>query len=394
MSEAMDKLEIRAASDNDRDQDGMSVKVITDIGTLKEHVRDWEELAAAAIEPNPFYEPWMLMPAIESFGAGKDLRFALVFSGDSERPVLCGLFPLERKRSYKGLPVATLKLWQHLYCFSCVPLVRADRARECLATFLNWIESAEISSLMEFTGIAGEGSFYELLIEGIRARQRTTYIDGRYERGLLRRAADAEQYLQSTVSATRRKKLRRQQRQLSETGTLEYPALAPDGNIDRWIEEFLQLEASGWKGKEKSAMNCQDADRRFFEAIARSAFEKGRLSMLAIHLDGQVIASQCNFLAGSGAFAFKVAFDERYARFSPGVLLEIEHIRRLHGSSSVDWMDSCCGRPDTYFDALCNGRKIMLTVVVATKRMPGGIVISVLPVLRWINRLILNRVSR
>jgi CelD/BcsL family acetyltransferase involved in cellulose biosynthesis len=275
-----------------------------------------------------------------------------------------------------------------------VPLVRADQARECLTAFFNWLESAESSSLMEFTGIAGEGSFYELLIEEIRARRRATCLDGHYKRGLLRRATDADQYLQSTISAVRRKKLRRQQRRLSETGTLEYPALAREGNVDRWIEEFLRLEASGWKGKEKSAMNCRDADHKFFEAIAKSAFEKGRLSMIAIHLDGQPIASQCNFLAGSGAFAFKTAFDERYARFSPGVLLEVEHIRRLHDDSSFEWMDSCCGRPDTYFDSLCNDRKTVLTVVVATKRAPGALVISMLPLLRWINRRIQKRSAR
>ena len=29
----------------------------------------WEALARAALEPNPFYEHWMLRPAIAAFGA-------------------------------------------------------------------------------------------------------------------------------------------------------------------------------------------------------------------------------------------------------------------------------------------------------------------------------------
>ena len=44
----------------------------------------------------------------------------------------------------------------------------------------------------------------------------------------------------------------------------------------------------------------------------------------------RAIAMKCNLRAGDGAVAFKIAYDEAYARFSPGVLLEIEQIERLH----------------------------------------------------------------
>ena len=54
--------------------------------------------------------------------------------------------------------------------------------------------------------------------------------------------------------------------------------------------------------------------------------------MLALRLDGAPIAMKFNVEAGDGAFALKVAFDEAYARFSPGVALEIESIR---GSRSI-----------------------------------------------------------
>ena len=41
-----------------------------------------EKLCAAALEPNVFYEPWMLLPALKAFGAGHDFHFALIVSGD------------------------------------------------------------------------------------------------------------------------------------------------------------------------------------------------------------------------------------------------------------------------------------------------------------------------
>src|SRR5262245_66493093 len=58
----------------------MSVVVINDLTALEEYVSAWEDLAANAIEPNAFYEPWMMMRAIRAFGAGRRLQFALLLA--------------------------------------------------------------------------------------------------------------------------------------------------------------------------------------------------------------------------------------------------------------------------------------------------------------------------
>ena len=42
------------------------------------------------------------------------------------------------------------------------------------------------------------------------------------------------------------------------------------------------------------------------------------------------VAMKCNFLSGAGSFAFKIAFDEAFARFSPGVQLEIDNVQAFH----------------------------------------------------------------
>src|SRR5262245_30080387 len=105
----------------------MSVIVIDDLTALEKYVPAWEELAAAAIEPNAFYEPWMTLPAVRAFKAGHRLRFALVMAHQPSRsfvaPLLCGVFPLEQQNHYQGLsrnlPFKTLRLWKHKYCYLC-----------------------------------------------------------------------------------------------------------------------------------------------------------------------------------------------------------------------------------------------------------------------------------
>src|SRR5678816_27686 len=114
------------------------VTVLDHPATLAGHMAAWNDLAAAALEPNVFYEPWMLLPAIDSFGRGKALRYVLVYADQGDAPpLLCGLFPLERVARYNGLPFSHVRLWQHKHCFLGTPLVRASHARASLNAFLD-----------------------------------------------------------------------------------------------------------------------------------------------------------------------------------------------------------------------------------------------------------------
>ena len=108
--------------------------------------------------------------------------------------------------------------------------------------------------------------------------------------------------------------------------------------------------------------------------------------MLALHVDGRPIAHKLNFLSGPGSFAFKIAFDEEYARYSPGVLLEWENIRRLHAQSKVKWMDSCADPSHPMFDRLLADRRTIQDVVIGAGRPLGDWVVAATPLLRLLNR--------
>ena len=63
--------------------------------------------------------------------------------------------------------------------------------------------------------------------------------------------------------------------------------------------------------------------------------------------DDESIAQRIAFTAAPGAFSFKTAYAEEFAKRCPGVLLEVENIRRVHALPQIRWMDSCtrhCGR--------------------------------------------------
>ena len=378
----------------------MSVVVIDDLTALEKYVPAWDNLAAAALEPNVFYESWMLMPAIRAFGAGQRVRFALILAPDPARapgpPILAGLFPLEQQSRYQGLsqklPFKTLSLWKHRYCYLCTPLIRAGYGREVIAAFFDWLDAGSHGcSLMEFGFVAGDGLFYNLLIDYFDRHAKLSYVTSCFMRALFRPASDAEAYMRAALHGTRRHELRRHERRLSEAGRLEYLSLEPGDDVAAWTEEFLQTEAISWKGKGGRALAQDDADREYFVEVAKEAFRRGQLMMLAMRLDDRPIAHKCNFLSGPGSFAFKIAFDEKYARHSPGVLLELENIRSLHTQSKIRWMDSCADPSHPMLDRLWPDRRTIQDVVVGAGRPLGDWVVATAPLLRLLNRKLLRR---
>jgi hypothetical protein len=391
----------------------MSVVVVNDLTVLEGHIAAWEDLAGAAIEPNVFYEPWMLMPALAAYGAEKRSLFALVQMPDPARPLgaplLCGFFPLEIRDSCevisRKLPLKTLSLWRKPeMIYLCAPLLREGYAREALAAFFDWLNAGSHGcSLMEFGFVTGEGPFHHLLVDYLHGHVKFTYLAESFTRALFRPATDAEAYIPAALSRFRRKEYKRQERRLAETGRLEYAALEPyvEGAgldaLDTWIEEFLEFEANTWKGKGGRALVCSETDRQYFVRVAREAFRRGKLMMLALRFNGRPIAYKVNFLSGVGSFAFKIAFDEEYARHSPGVLLELENIRLLHERSQasqinpIKWMDSCADPDRFMINQLWTDRRAIQTMVVSTGKPRGDLALAAIPLLKWGNRQIFRR---
>lgn len=366
----------------------LSVTVLDHPATLAGHMAAWNDLAAAALEPNVFYEPWMLLPAIDSFGRGKELRYVLVYADQQEAPpLLCGLFPLERVARYKGLPFSHVTLWQHKHCFLGTPLVRAAHARACLKAFLDWLEAASDGApAIRWGVVAADGPFWRALAEALGESGRRSFVPYRFERAVMRPRVGGDAFLVEALSRKGAKELQRLERRLAEEGKLEYAELEDAAEAEQWIAAFIELEARGWKGRNASALGSSQAGRLFFARAARAAARRGRLMMLGLRLAGRWIALKCNFLSGEGSFAFKIAYDEDYARFSPGTLLELENIRRFHARPELRWMDSCA-EPDHFMvNRLWPDRRALAHLVTTTGRPAGELMISSLPLLHWMSR--------
>lgn len=372
-----------------------TVFVFEQVSELAQFLPQWEDLTANAADTNVFYESWMLLPALRSYHSDRDFRFALIFGPNPEVPsgtaILYGLFPFERRRKYRGIPCAVLKLTKHRYMELCTPLVRRALVAECVTALLDWMESDACDTpLLEFRFLGGEQRVTQEIHAQVYQRRIPSYQTECSARALFRPAADKESFLNFALSGKRRKEFRRLEKRLSESGHLEYKILLRSEDPAPWVESFLRLEAKGWKGEEGSAMALRDDRRGYFQQIATAAHQAGKLMMLGLFLDDRPVALKCNFLSGHGSFAFKIAFDEEFARFSPGVLLEIENVRSIHDNPNLAWMDSCAIPKHFMINRLWPDRRTIETFVMSTGKAPGSLAVAALPGLRWMKRTVVS----
>lgn len=369
------------------------VRVYQDWDSLAAQVPAWETLVRSAVEPNVFYEPWMLEPAIRALGGGIDFRFALIFAPDPGAPLrsprLVGFFPLIRTRHYRGIPLSTLSLWKHLHCFLCTPIIHEGFVAESWHVLFEWL-AASGESVLELPMLHGSGPVFTGLLDQLAKRESEYWVFDSFARALMHRAEGSEEYLRRAMSGGHRKELRRLWRRLGEQGRLEALELDGSPGRDKWATSFLELEERGWKGTDGGAMALHPAQAQFFREITAAADQRGKLGCLSLSLDGRLIAMKCNFTSGDGAFAFKIAFDETHARFSPGVQLELENVRWFHAHPRLRWMDSCADPRHPMIGRLWSERRVIHSLLVSAGSRRGDWALGALPALRTLKRL-LNR---
>jgi len=316
-------------------------------------VARWDALAQAAAEPNPFYESWFLLPSLGLFDPDDQVEL-LTLEADGQ---LVGLLPLRREQSYYGHPLPHWRNWLHPNMFLGSPLVARGFEGLFWREALDWCDRNTGAALfLHLNQLPGEGPLHAALARVLGDTGRASATVMREERALLRSGLSVEAYLEHSLRGKKRKELRRQQRRLAEEGELAVLRTTDAENIDAWAEEFLALEAAGWKGEAGSALDCEMATRILFAEALEGAARRGRLERLAVRLDGKPVAMLASFLCPPGAFAFKTAFNEAFARFSPGVLLQCENLALLE-RDDIAWADSCAAADHPMIDHLWRERR-------------------------------------
>lgn len=329
----------------------------------------WDALADDAAEVNVFAERWFAGAAARHLPQRAGAKLLQLWDGSGADRRLIALFPLALCPHYGRIPVRHVENWTHYHSFLGTPLIRAGWEQAAWTAALAALDRMSWArGFLHVDGLVEGGAVHRGLLAATAMRRLPCDIVHRCERALLESPLSPDDYYDANVRKKKRKEHKRLASRLAELGTVATRRLGDGDDLTGWCDAFLALERSGWKGAAGSALGSADGTERFFRECIAGAHAAGRLEMLRIDLDGRPIAMLVNFVAPPGAFSFKIAFDEAFARYSPGVLIEIANLEIL-SNPDVAWMDSCAVENHPMINSLWAERRAIVRVTTPFRRL-------------------------
>jgi CelD/BcsL family acetyltransferase involved in cellulose biosynthesis len=299
----------------------------------------WRSLADRALASNVFYEPAFALAAAPALG--RDVGAGLVWSRLSPARLL-GFFPARIERRRYGFPLPVLVGWTHPYGPLGTPLLDRDTGTAVFSAWLDHLAGrADLPHLMLLPYLPMSGPVGQALADALARRNGDCIALASHQRALLAPAGGREHYLDHAMGAKKRKELRRQRKRLAETGPLVSDTVHEPSAMTAALGDFLGLEAAGWKGRTGTAAQAQDPIRTFMEKAVTGLARDGKARIDRLCAGGAPIAALVTLRSGTTAWCWKIAYDEAFARFSPGVQVLLDVTQALLDDPAIACADSC-----------------------------------------------------
>jgi CelD/BcsL family acetyltransferase involved in cellulose biosynthesis len=300
----------------------------------------WSDLVARADVANVFMAPAMLR---EAALCGARIVIALAWQGDADERRLAGLWGFSLGRPREGiLPLQVLRAPASEHAYLATPVIDRNCVEPVLTAMLDAIAAAQdLPTTVSLSAMSGKSATAAALTRLLDERGSTTCCLKSVQRPKLGGGADPNAYLEAALSSSTRKKLRQYRRRLGERGKLELKIARSPHDMRDAGENFLQLEAGGWKGRRGTALLSHPDDATFARGVLAAFAERGEACIYSLALDGRPVSMQIVLRAGPTAFTWKTAYREALGEFSPGMLLFEDYTKAFLADSSIASVDSC-----------------------------------------------------
>ncbi|WP_159953285.1 GNAT family N-acetyltransferase [Rhizobium sp. 18065] len=327
-----------------------------------------DHLTYRVMEANVFFAPRFLAPAMPRLEE-RQVRLAVIRDEDERRSRLRMLFPFSVEKPGFSVGPSIIRVWANPFGPLGTPLVDAEGAAETIDNLFEAMArpEAKLPGVLVLPDLRLNGRFAQLARAVALGRELPLTVTSPYERPMLHSAEDGQSYLQNSLAKNHLREMRRQFRLLSELGPVSYNVARQPEEIRLRMEEFLALEASGWKGRKRSAMITDRLRAAFAREAITNLAEADQVRIHTLDLNGSAVASMVVFIMAGEAYTWKTAYDEDYARFSPGKLLMADLTEWHLDDANIERTDSCAVPDHPIMSRFWQEREAMGTLVIGLK---------------------------
>jgi CelD/BcsL family acetyltransferase involved in cellulose biosynthesis len=292
-------------------------------GEIADQLADeWRELCNEAADDQPFYRPEWIRAFFRFFVPRKKV---VIVAARLDGRLRLMLPLIEEKGTFSKMPVRKLKAPVNSCAgrFDAIYSAGPDGEAAIQATW-KFIKELDGWDLLQFRD-ALQGSAVSRLAAAARADGLSTIQIDDKPSPYVPVPADPELLKQLPVNARLRRQLRQIRREIAEKD-LSLKLHRVETADPKALNRFYELEASGWKGKERTAILLYGR-KPFLDEVAASAARAGYFTLYLLELDGQLIAGHYGFTHRACYYSVVVAYNEGFKEFSPGHLIIDEIVR-------------------------------------------------------------------
>jgi CelD/BcsL family acetyltransferase involved in cellulose biosynthesis len=329
------------------------------------HIAHWRRLTQTCLEPNIFLDPDFALSAARHI-AKRAPRFLFVWEDRADAPRrLVGLSPLADQGAFGRL--WPTRVWTHEQAPLGTPLIDRDGAADILAAILvHCRPHLSPGAGLLFGLLAQDGPFARLLTSTAEAMKLPTRVYVARPRACLSAGT------REAISANRRRKLKKARAALEARGRLRLTISRVAGEIEAATQAFLTLEAKGWKGRRGTAFLKSPARTALVRDVAEKLAAAGKYFVVSLALDEHPLAMALILETGGRAFWWKIAYDEDFAAFSPGVLLAQEVTQVLLRDPRIAFTDSCTSGEQPMIEHIWSERMPIVDFLIGVRPDTGA----------------------
>jgi CelD/BcsL family acetyltransferase involved in cellulose biosynthesis len=285
---------------------------------------EWRRLCEDGLCDEPFYRPEWVAAYIRAFAPQAKV---VVVTARVEGELRAILPLIEERALFCGVPVKKLRCAANVHScrfdMVCARHGKGEAAVQAIWKFLAAHSGWDVIQLSDVP----EGAVLNIFVAAARLDgfpvERHVSMSSPYLP--LTDLDETKDPLALQSSANFRSIVRRRGRQLKAQGDVLLRRVTKADPQE--LQSFYDLERSGWKGKEGTAIACSEQTRQFYDEIARNGERFGYLSLFFLDFNGLPIAAQFGLTHAGRYFMPKLAFDENYRKCGPGHLLIYEIMR-------------------------------------------------------------------
>ena len=277
-----------------------------------------------------------------AYGAGKKLFILLI----KEKGELIGISPLMISREYfRGFPVKRVAFIENDETPRSNFITLRKRVKIIEETIAHLIQKSGMWDILIFNKIPIDTDTHKILHRICRKKGIAFLTRPSLHSPFLRIDTDWDNFYKNT-SQRFKKRLRYNNNQLKKLGSISIEDFCQPGNAEAVLADVFTIGRKSWKSKIGKSISSTRENKVFFSELACTAGAKGWLSLWLMRANNKPIAFEYHLQYKNKVHALRSEFDEEYAAYSPGSVLDGHIVRNifLNGFKEYDMG----GSTDTY----------------------------------------------